>query len=98
LIHEDNKIITPMIDSTLESVKDPEVSVFIDSSAPEGWELRAAWDKSRLDLKHGAKFEKIALYENGKWQKYASKIAAWFVSGEVKFFDSADAAHTWLKT
>ena len=98
LTHEDYKVITPMIDAALESVKNPKVSVFIDGSELVGWELRAAWDDFRLGLKHGAEFEKIAIYGNRKWQEYASKIAAWFVSGEVEFFDTADAALTWLKS
>ena len=98
MAREDYKNITPMIDTTLECVKASEASVFIDSHELEGWELRAAWDDFRLGLKHGAKFKKIAIYGNRKWQEYASKIAAWFVSGEVELFDSADAAHTWLKT
>jgi hypothetical protein len=98
LTHEDYKIITPLIDSALESVKDPKVRVFIDGSELEGWELHAAWDDFKLGLKHGSEFEKIAIYGNKKWQEYASKIAAWFVSGEVKFFESADDALAWLET
>jgi hypothetical protein len=96
LTHEDYEIITPMIDSALEGVKKPVVDVFIDGSELEGWELRAAWDDMKLGLKHGSDFNRIAIYGNKKWQEYASKLGSWFISGEIKYFESADEALTWL--
>jgi hypothetical protein len=96
LTHEDYEIITPMIDSALEGVKEPVVDVFIDGSELEGWELRAAWDDMKLGLKHGSDFNRIAIYGNKKWQEYASKLGSWFISGEIKYFESADEALTWL--
>ena len=96
LTHEDYEIITPMIDSALEGIKEPVVDVYIDCSEFEGWELRAAWNDLKLGLKHGRNFNRIAIYGNKKWQEYASKIGSWFISGEVKYFESADEALTWL--
>lgn len=96
LTHDDYEIITPMIDSALEAVKEPVVDVFIDGSELEGWELRAAWDDLKLGLKHGGDFKRIAIFGNKKWQAFASKIGDWFVSGEVKYFESADEALVWL--
>ena len=97
LTHEDYNIISPLIDSALEGVKDPKVTVFIDGSELEGWELRAAWDDFRLGLKHGNEFDKVAIFGNKKWQEYTSKIASWFVSGEVKYFDDSRKALGWLQ-
>ena len=97
LTHEDYNTINPLIDSALEGVKDPKVTVFIDGSELEGWELRAAWDDFRLGLKHGNEFDKVAIFGNKKWQEYTSKIASWFVSGEVKFFDDSAKALEWLQ-
>ena len=97
LTHADYKKITPLIDSALEGVKDPKINAFIDASELEGWELRAAWDDFRLGLKHGSEFEKVAIVGSKKWQEFASKVAAWFVSGEVKFFEDAESALTWLQ-
>ena len=64
LTHKDYEIITPMIDSALDSVKDPKVKAFIDGSELEGWEVRAAWDDFKLGLKHGGEFDKIAIFGN----------------------------------
>jgi hypothetical protein len=97
LTHEDYEKINPMIDSALKGIKDPNVKVFIDGSELEGWELRAAWDDFKLGLKHGSDFDKIAIFGNKKWQEYTSKIGSWFISGEVKYFEDADEALTWLQ-
>ncbi len=97
LTHEDYEKINPMIDSALEGVTDPKVKVFIDGSELEGWELRAAWDDFKLGLKHGNEFDRIAIFGNKKWQEYAAKIGTWFVAGEVKYFEDADEALTWLQ-
>jgi len=96
LTHEDYKVITPMIDSALAEVNDPEVKVLIDGSELQGWEPRAAWDDFKLGLKHGSEFTKIAIYGNKAWQEKVSKLADWVVSGEVQFFDDYGDALAWL--
>ena len=96
LTHEDYEIITPMIDSALSAVKEPQVKALIDGTEMEGWELRAAWDDFRLGLKHGNEFVKIAIYGNKNWQEITAKIGGWFTSGEVKYFESEGDALVWL--
>ncbi|MBL4744155.1 MAG: STAS/SEC14 domain-containing protein [Cycloclasticus sp.] len=96
LTHEDYKVITPMIDSALAAVKDPEVNVLIDGTELEGWELRAAWDDFKLGLKHNNEFKKIAIYGNKHWQEITEKVGSWFLSGDVKYFDNSDDALLWL--
>lgn len=96
LTHEDYEIITPMIDAALNEVKEPKARVLIDGTEMEGWELRAAWDDFKLGLKHGSEFEKIAIYGNKNWQEITAKIGSWFISGEVKYFESSNDALTWL--
>lgn len=96
LTHQDYEIITPMIDSALDAVKDPKVKVLFDGTEMEGWELRAAWDDFKIGLRHGNEFVKVAIYGNKNWQKMAAKIGSWFLSGEVKFFDNKEDALTWL--
>lgn len=96
LTHEDYAAITPLIDSALEAVREPRVKALIDGTELEGWELRAAWDDFRLGLKHGNEFVKIAIYGNKRWQEMAARVGAWFVSGEVRYFDDQQAALEWL--
>lgn len=96
LTHADYELITPMIDSALSQVIHPEVNVLIDGTELEGWELRAAWDDFKLGLKHNNEFKKIAIYGNKNWQEIAAKIGSWFMSGEVKYFESYADAVSWI--
>lgn len=97
LTHADYQIITPMIDSAIATLKDPNVDVLIDATELEGWELRAAWDDFKLGLKHNNEFNKIALVGNKNWQEMAAKVGAWFISGEMKYFENMTDATAWLK-
>ncbi|ODS24210.1 hypothetical protein AB835_04855 [Candidatus Endobugula sertula] len=96
LTHKDYEIITPMVDSALGEVREAKVNVLIDVTEMEGWELRAAWDDFKLGLKHGGEFKKIAIYGNKNWQKMTAKVGSWFISGEIKYFDTFDQAMDWL--
>jgi len=96
LTHEDYEIITPMIDSALAEVKEPNVKILIDASEMQGWELRAAWDDFKLGLSHNNEFHKIAIYGHATWQKAIAKIGSWFASGDVQFFEYKDDALAWL--
>jgi hypothetical protein len=97
LTHADYEIITPLIDSALESVKQPSVDVLIDGTELEGWELRAAWDDFKIGLKHNNQVNKVAIYGNKNWQQMSAKIGNWFISGEVKYFSDLVEASEWLK-
>ncbi len=97
LTHADYEVITPMIDSALEGFSQPKIKVLIDGTEMDGWELRAGWDDFRLGLKHGSEFVKIAIYGNKGWQEIAAKVGSWFMSGEVKYFESLDEALAWLE-
>lgn len=97
LTHEDYQTITPMIDSALAEVREPKVRMFIDTTAMEGWEPRAAWDDFKLGLKHGNGFQKVAIQGNRKWQETVAKIGSWFIAGEAKFFDNKADAMECLK-
>lgn len=96
LTHEDYKQITPIIDSALEGVKKPKVKALMDISELDGFELRAAWDDFKIGLKHGFDFEKIAILGEQKWVEYSAKISSWFMSGEMKQFNSINEAIIWL--
>lgn len=96
LTHEDYEVITPMIDSALAEVKDPEVKALIDGTALEGWEPRAAWDDFKLGLKHQNHFKKVAIVGNKRWQEIAAKLGNWFISGEAQYFSDTKSALGWL--
>ncbi|WP_323845474.1 STAS/SEC14 domain-containing protein [Microbulbifer magnicolonia] len=96
LTHEDYERLTPLLESALEGVREPRIKALIDARDFEGWELRAAWDDFKLGLKHGSEFARVAVLGDEKWQEIATHIAAWFVSGEVRYFEESDEALEWL--
>lgn len=98
LTHHDYEKITPMIDAALNTVTDPKAKVLLDATELEGWELRAAWDDFKLGLKHGADFDKIAIYGDKKWQQWTAKVGSWFISGEARFFEHYEDAVSWLNS
>lgn len=97
LTHQDYQIITPMIESALDEVKNPKINVYFDCTELTGWDAHGAWDDFKIGLKYGNKFERIALVGHKKWQEYAAKIGTWFISGEAKFFENAEEAVAWLR-
>ena len=96
LTHEDFEVINPMLESALRGLEQPVVNVLIDGTELRGWELRAAWDDLKLGLSHNKDFRKIAIFGNSNWQEMAAKVGSWFISGEVKYFNSRDEAIAWL--
>lgn len=96
LTHDDYQTITPMIESALAEVKQPQIRALFDATELEGWEARAAWDDFKLGLKHGNEFGRVAIYGNKKWQEIGAKVGSWFISGDVKYFEDRDEALNWL--
>ncbi|WP_299017924.1 STAS/SEC14 domain-containing protein [uncultured Photobacterium sp.] len=97
LTHSDYKKITPQIDEALIGINNPIVNAYVDSTEFEGWQLQAAWDDLLLGMKHGKKFNKVAVYGNGEWDDLISRVGTWFVSGEVKCFEEPLDALSWLR-
>ncbi len=98
LSHEDYLTITPMLDAALAGISKPSIDVFLDATELEGWEARASWDDFKLGLKHGSKFNRIAILGNKTWQEMAARLGSWFISGEAKFFTSETEALAWLES
>lgn len=96
LSHEDYEMISPLIDQALQGVAHPQVKAFFDATDFEGWDLRAAWDDFTLALRHGSSFSRVAILGNSPWQKFASDIAAWFLTGDVHYFEDREDALEWL--
>jgi len=64
-----------------------------------GWEFGAAWDDAVFGLKHRHDFEKIAVVGDQKWVKWATKVGAYFLEGQVATYSSTQFldAVTWIK-
>lgn len=98
LTHEDYALMTPLLENAIKDIESPHITALIDATEMQGWELRAAWDDFKLGMKHGRKFDKVAIFGEKNWLETASNIGSWFVSGEVKYFSDRTDAVTWLST
>lgn len=96
LTHEDYEMITPMLESALQGIDEPSISLIIDATEFNGWSMQAIWDDLRLGLKHNRDFNKIALVGNKPWQQYGVKISNWFSIGDFEYFENMDDALSWL--
>jgi hypothetical protein len=97
LTHEDYLVITPMLEGALSQVDQPQVSLFLDATELDGWDLHAAWDDLKLGLNHKSEFERVAILGNKHWQEWATKVGSWFIAGEIKYFEDQDDALKWLR-
>ncbi|GGP91838.1 STAS/SEC14 domain-containing protein [Shewanella ulleungensis] len=97
LTHEDYLVITPMLEGALSQVEQPKISLLLDATELEGWDLRAAWDDLQLGLKHQSEFERVAIWGNKGWQEWATKMGSWFISGEMRYFEDQNDALKWLR-
>lgn len=96
LTHADYAVITPVIESALAGVSEPNISALVDVREMEGWEPRAAWDDLRIGLRHGHEFERVALIGSKRWQEVAGTVGGWFIAGELRFFEEPADAIEWL--
>ncbi|WP_371187483.1 STAS/SEC14 domain-containing protein [Thalassotalea maritima] len=96
LTYDDYQRIVPILDSAFEQVTEPKIKVLFDATEFDGWELRAAWDDLKLGIRHGSKFDKIALIGSQSWQQWAAKVSSWFIDGEVQSFTDKQQALDWL--
>ncbi|MCU7959560.1 MAG: STAS/SEC14 domain-containing protein [gamma proteobacterium symbiont of Bathyaustriella thionipta] len=96
LTHADYELFVPMLEEAINQVKQPQIKVLVDALEFEGWEMRAAWDDFKLGLQHGRQFSKIALLGNKPWEKFAAKLAHWFIGGEARYFENTEEAISWL--
>lgn len=97
LTHEDYLVITPMLEGALSQVEQPKISLLLEATELEGWDLRAAWDDLQLGLKHQSEFERVAIWGNKGWQEWATKMGSWFISGEMRYFEDQNDALKWLR-
>lgn len=64
-----------------------------------GWEPAALWDELKLDVKHFADFERVAMVGEARWEKFMSLFCRPFTSAEVRYFDRSEiaAAREWVR-
>ena len=90
-------ILTPAIDKALQDHERIRILVQIGPGF-EGYALDAAWDDTRLGLRHWSGFDRIAIVSDVDWVKTTFKAFGFALPCPVRTFDLAehDDARRWL--
>ena len=64
-----------------------------------GWEAGALWDEIKLDVKHFADIERLAVVGDKKWEHVMATFYKPFTKAMIRYFDRANApeARKWLR-
>ncbi len=64
----------------------------------EKFELGAMWDDAKVGFNHLTSFEKVAVVTDVDWIRFALKVFAFVVPGQVRLFNNEDLseAKDWL--
>jgi hypothetical protein len=63
-----------------------------------GWEAGAIWDDLKLDARHFADIERLAMVGEKRWEEWMATICRPFTTATIRYFDRADVdqARAWL--
>lgn len=64
-----------------------------------GWETAAVWDDIKLDVKHFADIERIAMVGDKKWERGMAAFCKPFTTAKIRYFDAPDLdkAREWVE-
>lgn len=92
----DYEEVVPQLEKLVED--NEKLRALVELNDFHGIKPSALVDELRFDLRHRNDFEKCAILGEGAAQKWLTKIASPFFSGEVRFFDKKEIrqAKDWL--
>ena len=93
----DYKTFGPVFDRLIE--QHGKLRVLFEMSDFHGWESGALWEDIKLDFRHAAHIERLALIGEKKWQELMTKACRPFTTAEIRYFDKTDSgqAHSWIE-
>jgi len=64
-----------------------------------GWNARAAWRNTCLDLRFRRDFERVAIVGAPTWERWCAEVAGVLISGEIRTFarDELSTAWSWVR-
>jgi len=90
-------VLTPVVDKAIEEFDRIKMLMQIGPGF-EGYSLDAAWDDTKLGLRHWSGFERMAIVTDVGWIKTASRAIGFMMPCPVQLFDldESDDAKRWL--
>jgi hypothetical protein len=92
------EVLVPRLEAALAAGGRLRVLVLVDE-AFRGWDLRAAWANTCLDLRHRRDFDKVAIVGAPAWERWCARAAGLVIAGRLRTFDR-DRLHeawTWVR-
>jgi hypothetical protein len=98
LVHEDYLHFGPEFDRMVE--KHGKIRILFEMVDFHGWNAAALWDDIKLEIKHHADIEKIAMVGDTKWEEGMSVFCKPFTSAQIRYFDheAIEEARTWIES
>jgi hypothetical protein len=92
-------VLIPQLEGALEAAERVRVLVLMDETF-RGWNARAAWRNTCLDVRHRRDFDKVAIVGAPTWEQWCAKLVNLLTAGEIKTFtrDELSTAWTWLRS
>lgn len=93
----DYEKIIPLMEDKIR--REGKINLYWEMESFEGWDLSAAWQDIKFDVKHAHDFNRVAMVGQEGWQDLMTQLMKPFTSADVRFFslEQRDSAMTWVK-
>ena len=75
----------------------PKIKLLLDLAKMSGYTVDVAWEDLRFTRAHAHDFRRIAVVTASVWATWLGWLPAAFTDAEIRHFDDASAASTWLQ-
>jgi hypothetical protein len=88
----------PRLEALIEHFGSVRVLFYMDETF-RGWNLKAAWANTALDVRHRTDLERIAVVGAPVWEAWCLRLAGLLMPGEIRTFrpDQLQQAWDWLR-
>jgi len=92
---EDYRHTMPELDRLIE--EHGKVRLLVDMTGFDGWTVGALWEDIKLDARHFANIERVAMVGDKKWQRNLSWFCRPFTMAQIRYFDrdAIEEAREW---
>ncbi len=96
LTHEDYGHFVPEFERLVK--EHGKIRVLFEMIDFHGWEFAALWDDIKIDAKHSAHIERLAMVGDKAWEKGMSVFCRPFTTAKIRYFDHAaiTEARAWI--
>lgn len=97
LTAEDYDTLVPALEERVRGMA--QVNLIVELEDFQGWDLDAAWADLKFGLEHNRHIDRLAVVGERGWERWMTRIASWFMHGEVRYFDreNIDDAWAWIE-